>query len=272
MKHILLSALAVLAAWACTRTAVPAPTVLQAGFEEMDAEDTRSNVSDHGSFIWNEWDQVSVLTSQGQFVDFQLSSGAGTKTATFSGSLPEGASLGDVLVYPEGSHSLSGNILNVHYPDTYTYPADTTDSRPVMVAALSDNSAAFKHVGGLMRIRYKNVPMKATHMVITFHKQVVTGDFPVDLSQDEPVAAMTDGTSQVVINFTSPDAPANTRHFYLPLPTGTLTDMDMEFRDADDALIPGTQYSSHSVKTVTRKRLLRMPGLVLTVINAGIDN
>lgn len=270
MKRILYTVLILLAAWSCTRTAVPGAIRLQASYEDMDA-DTRSNVSDHGSFVWNDWDILSVLTSEGQFADFQITSGAGSKTAGFAGSLPEGVSMGDLAVYPAGEHSLSGNTLSVHYPDTYTYPADTTDSCPVMVARMADNKAPFKHVGGLMRIRYKNVPVKATHLVLTFHKQVVTGDFPLDLSEEEPVAVMSAGTSQVVINFTSPTSPTNTRHFYLPLPTGELTDMDLEFRDADDALIPGTQYSSHSTKTVTRKRLLKMPGLVLTVINAGIE-
>lgn len=275
MKRILLPALCIaLLTAACARINPqgPAPESLQALLEQMEP-DTRSNVSDEGHFVWNTWDQVSVLTSAGSFVPFSITSGAGTNKASFVGNLEEGVELGAVAVYPAGSHSIQGNTLSVNYPSSYTYPADTTDSYPVMIARLGGGSpVSFIHVGGLMRIRYKNVPVKATHMVITFHKQVVTGDFSLNLAEDEPTATMYDGSSQVVINFTSPTEPANTRHFYLPLPCGDLTDMTLEFRDASDALIPGTQYESHSVKTVTRKRLLKMPGLVLTVINAGIDN
>lgn len=259
---------------ACNRisTADPAADTFTASFEELVPEDlTRSNVSDLGKFIWNSWDQVSVLATDGSFVNFALTGEAGTNSTTFSGVLPEGASMGEVAVYPAGSHSISGRTLTVNFPDTYTYPADTTDSCPVMVAKIASGNVAFKHVGGLMRIRYRNVPVKATHLVLTFPNQKVAGDFPVSLDDAEPVAAMTDGSSRVSIYFTSPTEPKNTFHFYLPLPTGTLTNMNLEFRDKDDQLISGTSFASTSQKVVTRAKLLRMPGLVLTVINAGIE-
>ena len=270
MKRIFLITLSLLSAWACTRMAVPAPGGFQAVMEEMEP-DTRSNVSDAGHFVWNDWDQVGVYTSADRFSYFNLASGAGTNKAYFVGSLAEDETIQDLAVYPSYGHVREGSTLNVLYPDTYNYPADTTDSCPVMIAKLAGGTADFKHIGGLMRIRYKNVPVNATHLVLTFPNQVVSGSFPVNLDDEEPTAVMRSGSSQVCINFTPPTEPANTRHFYLPLPCGTLTDMTLEFRDADDAFIPGTQFISHSDKTVTRKRLLKMPGLVLTVINAGIE-
>ena len=259
---------------ACDKTGrQPAETRFSAQFEpigeNMDAVETRSNISDAGAFVWNDWDQIDVHSSGGSFVPFALRDGAGMKTASFAGILPEGEEADGVAVYPSGEHVLSGRTLTVHYPDTYTYPADTTDSCPVMVATLENGALPFRHVGGLMRIRYKNVPVKATHLVVTFDRQV-TGDFDVDLDAEEPAAVMKDGSSTVTINFTSPSEPRNTRHFYLPLPTGTLKSIHMEFRDASDAVIAGTSYTSTSTaKVIKRARLLKMPGLVLTVIEGG---
>ena len=90
---------------ACDKTGrQPAETRFSAQFEpigeNMDAVETRSNISDAGAFVWNDWDQIDVHSSGGSFVPFALRDGAGMKTASFAGILPEGEEADGVAVYP----------------------------------------------------------------------------------------------------------------------------------------------------------------------------
>ena len=244
------------------------PATREALAEDMD---TKSNVSDEGKFIWNRWDAADIWTTAGAFSPMKVTSGGGTNTVTFSAVLPEGAEASTVAVYPSGAHSLSGTTLTVHYPEEYTYPADTTDSYPLMVARYTEGQGlAFKHVGGIVRIRYKNVPTKAHSILVTFNEKV-TGDFSVNLEDAEPVAVMGTGESSVRIRFTPPESGTNTRHFYVPVPTGTLTGLQIVYCDASDAPISGTSYTKTGTVAVTRRKLVKLPGLVLTSFEAGIE-
>lgn len=275
MKRILfLSSFAALL-FACAKPAAEAPSSLlsisatrEALAEDMDV---KSNVSDAGKFIWNSWDAADIWTTAGSFSPMTVASGGGTNTVTFTGVLPEGAKASTVAVYPSGNHSLSGTTLTVNYPSEYTYPADTTDSYPVMVAKYVEGQGlAFKHVGGILRIRYKNVPTKAHSILVTFNERV-TGNFNVDLSADEPVAALEAGSSSVRIRFTPPTSGTNTHHFYIPLPTGTVTGPTIDYCDVNDQPISGTHYVKSGSAEITRRKLVKMPGLVLTTFEAGIE-
>ena len=274
MKRILLFAIGAALLGACAKqVSLPGPLILE-GTREALAEDMelKSNVSDEGKFIWNSWDEADIWTTAGSFSKMSVVSGGGTNTVTFSASIPEGAEASTVAVYPSGAHSLSGNTLTVNYPSEYTYQADTTDSYPLMVAKYTAGSGlAFKHVGGLMRVRYKNVPTKAHSILLTFDNEKVTGDFAVDLSADEPKASFGTGSSSVRIRFTPPTTATNTRHFYVPLPTGTLTKMVIVYCDENDEPIKGTSYTKTGSLEVTRRKLVRLPGLVLTTFEAGIE-
>ena len=255
------------------------PSPFKASFEGLAAEDsdawdgdweTRSNISDEGVFVWNSWDRVGILAGD-QFRPFDLVGGAGSGEASFSGPLPEGVQMQDMAIYPHGTHTYASGAVTVNYPSEYTYQTDTTDTCPVMLALSSSDNLEFKHVGGVIRIRYRNVPVKATHIRFTFPNQQVTGDFALDMSAATPVAALTPGSSTVTIYFTSPTEKTNTRHFYIPVPTGEIKGIKIDYLDADDQLISGTHFESDATLTINRRTLLRMPGLVLTVINAGIE-
>lgn len=283
MRKISLLVVAALAFAACQRVNVPSSvTRLEATQESLrqvelaEAVDgsfveTKSNISDAGAFIWHDWDRIGVLSTAGSFVPFDLDGGAGTSSASFLGTFPEGASAADLAIYPHGAHKWSSGALTVNYPAEYTYPADTTDTAAPMLSLGTMDNLTFKHVGGIIRIRYKNVPTTATSVKFTFPNQRVTGDFPVDITATEPSAAVESGSSTVTIHFTSPTEPKNTRHFYIPVPTGQIEGIKIEYFDATDTYIKGTRYESDATFTISRRTLLRMPGLVLTVINAGIE-
>lgn len=233
--------------------------------------ETKSNISDAGDFIWHDWDKIGVLSSAGSFVPFSLEEGAGTANASFIGTFSEGVTAEDLAIYPHGKHKWASGTLTVNYPEEYVYPADTTDTAAPMLSMGSGSNLTFKHLGGVIRIRYKNVPTTATSVKFTFAKQRVTGDFPVDLTAAEPAAAVESGSSTVTVRFTSPTAAKNTRHFYIPVPTGAIEGIKIEYFDASDTYIKGTRFESDATFNISRRTLLRMPGLVLTVINAGIE-
>ena len=274
MKRVLIFAAGAILLGACAKqVAVPSPFVIGVTREALAEDmDVKSNVSDAGKFIWNSWDEADIWTSAGSFSKMSVVSGGGTNTVTFSAVLPEGVEPSAIAVYPSGAHSLSGNILTVNYPSEYTYQTDTTDSYPLMIAKYTPGSGlAFKHVGGIMRVRYKNVPTKAHSILLTFPEQRVTGNFDVDLTAADPVASFSDGQSSIRIRFTPPTTATNTRHFYLPLPTGTLTKMNIVFCDENDEPIKGTPYTKTGSVTITRRKLVLKPGLILTTFEAGIE-
>lgn len=274
MKRILLFVFSAAVLGACAKPVadIKAPLLIGATREALAEDMVKSNVSDQGKFIWNTWDEADIWTTAGSFSKMSVESGGGTNSVNFIVSIPEGAEASTVAVYPSGAHSLNGNILTVNYPSEYTYQADTTDSYPLMVAKYTAGSGlSFKHVGGLMRVRYKNVPTKAHSILLTFDNEKVTGNFDVDLTAAEPVATFGAGSSSVRIRFTPPTTATNTRHFYVPLPTGTLTKMTIVYCDENDEPIKGTSYTKTGSLELTRRKLVRMPGLVLTTFEAGIE-
>ena len=274
MKRILFFVFSagLLAACAKSETKPAGPFVIGATREALAEDMLKSNVSDAGKFIWHDWDKADIWTTAGSFSQMSVISGGGSNTVNFSTSIPEGVEASTVAVYPSGAHKLNGNILTVNYPEEYVYPADTTDSYPLMIAKYNPGSGlSFKHVGGMLRIRYKNVPPTAHSILLTFDNEKVTGDFDVDLSAAEPVASFGGGSSSVRIRFTPPTQSTNTRHFYLPLPTGEVTKMNITYCDVNDAPIKGTSYTKTGALVITRRKLALMPGLVLTTFEAGIE-
>ena len=84
----------------------------------MEGDQTRTTVTDAGTFTWSEGDQVWLQTTKGSVVG-NLSSGEGTSSAEFT----YGAVVGEMTgkaVYPYNvGHSISGEVLNFVLPASY---------------------------------------------------------------------------------------------------------------------------------------------------------
>lgn len=221
MKRTALIALTVLLAAACGKEIVPDNTVsdgtvtLQAGFVQ---DETKVNVSDAGALTWKANDQIAVWTSNGsdgKFVTFTLSSGAGESTASFTGTPDTGYSPSAIAVYPaEAAKSYTDGNLTVNYPDSYSYNEGAENVR--MAAWFTDASAGlqFAHLGGMIRFTIDNIPASANSFKLVSSK-TVAGDFAIGTSKSAEAA---DGESAVTISFTAGSITNGT--FNVPVPVG----------------------------------------------------
>ena len=151
----------------------------------MENDDTRTSVTDEGSFTWSEGDQVWLHTTSEGVVG-TLSSGAGTASANFS----YGSYFGEMTrraVYPynEG-HSISGNVLSVAMPASYDLGSALTNTNAAMYGVVSDGRLKFNHMAGVMRFKFKNVPAGVNKFTITLDKKI-SGTFTADLTEAFPV-------------------------------------------------------------------------------------
>ena len=219
---------------------------------------TRTAFADNGTFSWTTGDAISVYTTKGAFRTFSLSEGAGSANGTFLGDFTD-ETTSKVAVYPASDgHSLSGNALTVHLDDTFTWSADKNSHAPMLatIASDGDDSFSFRHIGGIIKATFSNVPSTARTFVFSAPGKKVCGDFTLaDITAENPVLVTEDSEegNTVTIHI---DNPASEVSFYVPLPTGTYPEFSIELFDAlGNPLVLKTRYKE---LTIARRDLVLM--------------
>lgn len=229
---------------------------------EMENEQTRTSVTDEGSFTWSDGDQIWLHTTAGS-VAGTLSSGAGTPNAEFS----FGTYFGDMTgkaVYPYNSkHSISGDQLNMVMPEVYDLGASLSNTNAAMYGVNIGGKLKFNHLAGVMRFSFRSVPAGVDRFTITLDKKI-NGTFTADLTADYPTieAAATEIEAEktITLNF-NPLTEASDIKLYIPLPIGTYTTLELGLYNGDESV---WSYSNTVTNTIKRKSLKLMP-----VINFG---
>ena len=201
------------------------PVTLRAGF----AGESKAAVTSAGAVTWADGDQIGVYTSAGKIRAFDLSSGAGTASATFVSNLPAGEEPSDVAIYPMSSFkSLSGSSVTVNYPATYTY-SDGAMNSP-MAAIPSSGNLAFRHIGGLIQVVCNPVPAEATAFHLVCKDMRIVGNFTTTVAADMEVASYSSAdNTKCRINFDT--ASGDTKTFNVPVPTGEYSSIYAYFTD-----------------------------------------
>ena len=178
---------------------------------------------------WAAGDQIGVYTSAGKIRAFDLSSGAGTASATFQADLPAGEVPSDVAIYPKSSFkSLSGGSVTVNYPATYTYSANAMPSP--MAAIPSSGNLAFHHMGGLIRVVCDPVPDEATAFHLVCKDMRIVGNFTTTVATDMEVDSYSSAdNTKCRINFDA--ASGDSKTFNVPVPTGEYSSIYAYFTD-----------------------------------------
>ena len=226
---------------------------------EMETDQTRTAVTDEGTFTWSAGDKVWLHTTSGSVVG-TLSSGAGTSSAQFSYGAHFGTMTGKaVYPYNEG-HSVSGDQLSVLLPASYNLGSNLSNTNAAMYGVNVGGTIRFNHLAGVMRFVLKNVPAGANKFTITLDKKI-NGTFTADLTADYPVletaATSSSAEKTVTLNF---DALSKTSDvsLYIPLPVGTYTTLALGLYDDDQAI---WTYSNAVTNTISRKTLKLMPAV-----------
>ena len=81
---------------------------------------TKLTMDPTGRGMWLEGDKIAVACSDGTFVDFELNGTGETKRAIFTGTIPEGKTLGKVAVWPaSAAQGMEGDQLTLRTPTEY---------------------------------------------------------------------------------------------------------------------------------------------------------
>ena len=225
----------------------------------MENEDTRTAVTDEGTFTWTSGDKVWLHTTSGSVVG-TLSSGAGTGSAQFKYGAHFGTMTGKaVYPYNEG-HSVSGDQLSVLLPASYNLGSNLSNTNAAMYGVNVGGTIRFNHLAGVMRFKFNNVPAGTDKFQITLDKQI-SGTFAVDLTADLPIieTATTSDASEktVTLNF-DPLTSVSDICLYVPLPVGTYTTLGLDLWAGSESI---WSYTNTVTNTISRKTLMLMPAV-----------
>ena len=228
---------------------------------EMETDQTRTAVTDEGTFTWSAGDQVWLHTTSGSVVG-TLSDGAGSSSAKFT----YGGFVGEMTgkaVYPyNNGHSIAGEVLNFVLPASYDLGSSLTNTNAAMYGVNVGGTIKFNHLAGVMRFKFKDVPAGVNKFTITLDKKI-NGTFTADLTADYPIieasATTTASEKTITLNFNALTTKSDIS-VYVPLPTGTYNSLELGLYDDGQSV---WTYSKSVTNTVNRKSLKLMPVVTL---------
>ncbi len=228
---------------------------------EMETDQTRTAVTDAGSFTWSAGDQVWLHTTSGSVVG-TLSDGAGSSDAKFSYDAFIGEMTGKAAYPYNAGHSVSGDVLNFELPASYDLGSSLTNTNAAMYGVNVGETIKFNHLAGVMRFKFKDVPAGVNKFTITLDKKI-NGTFTADLTAEHPVietsSTSTASEKAITLNFNALTAKSDIS-VYVPLPIGTYNSLELGLYDDDQSV---WTYSKSVTNTVNRKSLKLMPVVTL---------
>ena len=219
---------------------------------------SRSTVTEGGEFAWAEGDEISVQKKDGGFATlvYRNNDKFGSKedetSSTWKG----------VAYYPANDrHNANQFVL----PASYTLGTNTLNTHAPMKADVAESNSpnlSFKHLGGVLRFKFRNVPATANKFVFTTDKGI-TGTFDIISSGNgEVIEASNNATNNNTISFNFEANQSSEMTFYVPMPVGTYNSMTVALYDNSNTELWKT--SSTATNEVRRALLLLMPPLNCT--------
>lgn len=169
------------------------PMEFSAGISDDGTADSKTSINSNLNVLWSEGDAISVF--DGTYNNkFDLTSGADSKSGSFSGSANEAPEY--VALYPYSASALyANNTITASLPpqqystvdgsfETMLYPS---------VAKTSGNSMIFRNIAGLIRVTVNNLPDGTGVSSIQLSaSESLTGAYTVDTSGEDFEAVRSD--------------------------------------------------------------------------------
>ncbi len=240
-------------------------------------EQTRSLAADGGGFVWSKGDAIAIYTTSGSFREFTLNNEGGGSSANFTGAYVGSETSTTCAAYPyDTNHSISGNTLNFHMQSSYGSYLDeyAPNTNVPMIARFEEgsNSFGFRHIGGVFKFTFNNVPVDAAQFVFTATDKDITGGFAVDLTSAENpsiVAKELSTANNVTINFKPLTEVQNGMVVYVPLPTGTYNGFTLSIHKQDGTKL--VSFTSTATNTLSRCDLTKFPELTFADVSGSIE-
>lgn len=229
---------------------------------------TRSAVNDeNGQFIWQRKDQIAVHDGS-QFITFTYASADDVQqNAKFVSAVPVIPANYAVLPGSLNPTYASGKVT-VTLPDTYTHEEGTTHAA-LLAEVDGSNSLNFKHLGGVIKMPFRNLPEGENTLVITAGATQLSGTFTVtqNTAGEKVIASTTTSTESLKkVQVTSSQSSAGTGlDYYIPVPVMANKAISVQLFNN------GTPWGNARTATVTvnRKDLVIMPATTCTATASG---
>lgn len=252
------------------------PFSIQAYADDID---TKATIDDNLIIKWAENDLICVaMYEEGEYTpwerEFKLTGGAGTTNGTFTlqGSGTPGDNTRFNAIYPKYSNTFSdgsaidNTIARIKLLESYTWSENTILAPMVAYGTDTDKKGLhFKHVGGAVKVKLKDLPKGTTKVSLTSNKDII-GDFTytvanIAASNPDGITTPSNGGNTVSFTFGALESTAD-RVFYFPTPVVTDPTFTIKVYVGDmlvwQAKTPNTQPS------ITRGGLLVMEDLTVT--------
>lgn len=231
------------------------------------SSETKTTIDNQGKVAWQNTDAISIY--DGKFNKFSFDGLDENGNGIFKGSLDnaEGALL---AVYPSGIGSeLADNMLSVVLPASYDYDGQNTHTPMLSNRVRIDQTTArvsLKHLGGLLKISYENVPDEAVKFTFTATRQIA-GEFLIEDYTIENAVLETSDTAkdeEKCVSYTIPADHPSAMSFYVPVPTGEFG-FNIALKDDQDAVIEGSSKNKSKI-TIARGAYFNIPTITLPII------
>ena len=258
---------AVLLSAGCQRTEQPArePNVIRASAE--DPADTKVYYGSDRTFLWQNGDKLCLWTDWGWFPGAMYAGKSGTKDGLFT--LVMDDIYHSCAVYPSllGSTYDGGGKMTLALEDSYVLEIPTPVLMPMVAYFPAEKDRKylhFKHVGGAVKLTFRNVPA-GYHTFRLLADKPLSGLYDLDLTRlgtdgCKAVAGRgRDGRNHVDVNLIQ-EAPFSQISIYVPVPAGDL-------KLGAELLIDGKsvfrQPVGNHVNHIGRGTILRMPTITI---------
>lgn len=221
----------------------------------LESMDTKVDMDDLGHFMFKKGDEVAVMCKDGSFETFTLDGSGDTKRAFFKGVLPEGKTLGDLVVFPvDAAERYFNNILTVHLPNERVFGEDAFCS--VMAGRIGeDYFVDMRHISAYLEVSVENVSSGAGAVAFTCPDKLVSGYFNYDVSNiGKKGIAASEGNRE--LKYLMPSIPG-TSVYSFPIPEGDYSELDFITYDQDgnevsrEVIEEGLSFSSGSKYSIS---------------------
>ena len=130
---------------------------------------SRTTVSSEYKVVWSQGDAYTVWSSEDtKKGDLTLTTGEGSTTGSFTGTLNPALANGDVALFP----SVSGKSKSYTFKSEYT----TTETDAPMLGTYNGTSFSFNHLAAFIRVNANDLPAGNAVLTIKSANQALTGE------------------------------------------------------------------------------------------------
>ncbi len=229
----------------------------------------KSTYNKTDGFAWRSAENISVGTSDGQYVDFSCTDAEnGVFTHTFTGTAP--GLLLAVSPAQNGSFTSAGNY-QVTLPEEYSFERRTTNALLIGTPESSEDDNVrfeFRHAAALIRVTYQNVPEGTEGFWFETDKPI-TGTVTLNGTTAEEIeikndnTALASGKTGVGIRLAEALEDSQDMTFYIPVPTGEYGWFKMNLWGTDSNIAVTTSKYIGGNFEIARGQVIELPTVTL---------